>query len=29
LAALDPTKVTGRVLGHADVLDGSFRPYNP
>jgi NAD(P)-dependent dehydrogenase (short-subunit alcohol dehydrogenase family) len=29
LAALDPTKITGRVLGHADVLDGSFRPYNP
>jgi NAD(P)-dependent dehydrogenase (short-subunit alcohol dehydrogenase family) len=29
LAALDPTTVTGRILGHADVLDGSFRPYNP
>ena len=27
LAVVDPDKVTGRVLGHADVLDGSFRPY--
>jgi NAD(P)-dependent dehydrogenase (short-subunit alcohol dehydrogenase family) len=29
LAVLDPAAVTGRILGHADVLDGSFRPYNP
>jgi NAD(P)-dependent dehydrogenase (short-subunit alcohol dehydrogenase family) len=29
LAALDPTTMTGRILGHADVLDGSFRPYTP
>jgi NAD(P)-dependent dehydrogenase (short-subunit alcohol dehydrogenase family) len=29
LAALDPAWVTGRVLGHADVLDGSFRLYAP
>jgi NAD(P)-dependent dehydrogenase (short-subunit alcohol dehydrogenase family) len=27
LALVDPTVVTGRVLGHEDVLDGSFRPY--
>lgn len=27
LALVDPAVVTGRVLGHADVLDGSFRPY--
>jgi len=29
LAALDPTAMTGRILGHADVLDGSFRTYRP
>jgi NAD(P)-dependent dehydrogenase (short-subunit alcohol dehydrogenase family) len=27
LATADPGAVTGRVLGHLDVLDGSFRPY--
>jgi NAD(P)-dependent dehydrogenase (short-subunit alcohol dehydrogenase family) len=27
LALLDPDVVTGKVIGHADVLDGSFRPY--
>lgn len=27
LALADPAQVTGRVLGHADVLDLSFRPY--
>jgi NAD(P)-dependent dehydrogenase (short-subunit alcohol dehydrogenase family) len=27
LATADPQVVTGRVLGHLDVLDGSFRPY--
>ncbi len=27
LAVVDPNLVTGRVLGHEDVLDGSFRPY--
>lgn len=27
LALVDPSQVTGRVLGHADVLDGSFRSY--
>ena len=29
LAAVDPRVVTGRVLGHLDVLDGSFRAYSP
>jgi NAD(P)-dependent dehydrogenase (short-subunit alcohol dehydrogenase family) len=29
LATADPQRVTGRVLGHADVLDGSYRPYQP
>jgi 7-alpha-hydroxysteroid dehydrogenase len=27
LALVDPAEVTGRVVGHADVLDGSFRTY--
>jgi len=27
LALVDPEVVTGKVVGHADVLDGSFRPY--
>jgi 7-alpha-hydroxysteroid dehydrogenase len=27
LALVDAATVTGRVVGHADVLDGSFRPY--
>lgn len=27
LALVDPRRVTGRIVGHADVLDGSFRPY--
>jgi NAD(P)-dependent dehydrogenase (short-subunit alcohol dehydrogenase family) len=27
LATADPRTLTGRVLGHADVLDGSFRAY--
>jgi NAD(P)-dependent dehydrogenase (short-subunit alcohol dehydrogenase family) len=27
LATADPQVLTGRVLGHLDVLDGSFRPY--
>lgn len=27
LALVDPEQVTGRVLGHRDVLDGSFRQY--
>jgi NAD(P)-dependent dehydrogenase (short-subunit alcohol dehydrogenase family) len=27
LATADPLILTGRVLGHLDVLDGSFRPY--
>lgn len=27
LALVDPNVVNGRILGHADVLDGSFRPY--
>lgn len=27
LALADPTLVTGKVLGHCDVLDGSYRPY--
>jgi len=29
LALADPERLTGRILGHADVLDGSFRPYRP
>jgi NAD(P)-dependent dehydrogenase (short-subunit alcohol dehydrogenase family) len=27
LALVEPQVVSGRVLGHLDVLDGSFRPY--
>jgi 7-alpha-hydroxysteroid dehydrogenase len=27
LALVDPTKVTGRTIGHLQVLDRSFRPY--
>ena len=27
LALVDPNVVTGKVIGHADVLDGSFRSY--
>ena len=27
LAIVDPHVVTGKVVGHLDVLDGSFRPY--
>ena len=27
LATVDPLVVTGKVVGHLDVLDGSFRPY--
>jgi NAD(P)-dependent dehydrogenase (short-subunit alcohol dehydrogenase family) len=27
LATVDPRVLTGRVLGHLDVLDGSFRPF--
>lgn len=27
LALVDPERVTGRTIGHAHVLDGSFRPY--
>jgi NAD(P)-dependent dehydrogenase (short-subunit alcohol dehydrogenase family) len=27
LANADPDQVTGKVVGHLDVLDGSFRPY--
>ncbi len=27
LALVDPNVVTGRTIGHSDVLDGSFRPY--
>ena len=27
LALVDPDVVTGRTIGHLDVLDGSFRPY--
>jgi NAD(P)-dependent dehydrogenase (short-subunit alcohol dehydrogenase family) len=29
LAVADPHAVTGKVVGHLDVLDGSFRPYQP
>lgn len=28
LAVMDPQLVTGRVVGHLDVLDGSFRPFD-
>jgi len=27
LCLVDPNKVTGKIMGHSDVLDGSFRPY--
>ena len=27
LALVDPSKVTGRTIGHREVLDGSFRPF--
>jgi NAD(P)-dependent dehydrogenase (short-subunit alcohol dehydrogenase family) len=27
LAMVDPRAVTGKIVGHLDVLDGSFRPY--
>jgi len=27
LALVDPGKVTGRTIGHLEVLDGSFRPF--
>ncbi len=27
LAAASPQRVTGRILGHLDVLDGSYRPF--
>lgn len=27
LAFVDPRQITGRILGHCDVLDGSFKPY--
>ncbi len=27
LALVDPSKVTGRTIGHLQVLDGSFRPF--
>ena len=27
LALVDPTMVTGRTIGHREVLDGSFRPF--
>jgi NAD(P)-dependent dehydrogenase (short-subunit alcohol dehydrogenase family) len=27
LSIVDPNVVTGKIIGHADVLDGSFRPY--
>lgn len=29
LMLVDPNKVTGRTIGHLQVLDGSFRPYQP
>ncbi|RAU97573.1 oxidoreductase [Mycobacterium colombiense] len=29
LALVDPGKVTGRTIGHLQVLDGSFRPFTP
>ena len=27
LALVDPNEVTGRTVGHRDVLNGSFRPF--
>ncbi|BBX99662.1 SDR family NAD(P)-dependent oxidoreductase [Mycobacterium seoulense] len=29
LTLVDPDKVTGRTIGHLQVLDGSFRPFEP
>ncbi len=29
LAQVDPGAVTGRTIGHREVLDGSFRPFTP
>ncbi|OBI16060.1 SDR family NAD(P)-dependent oxidoreductase [Mycobacterium sp. E2497] len=29
LTVVDPAKVTGRTIGHLQVLDGSFRPFEP
>ncbi|BBZ74039.1 SDR family NAD(P)-dependent oxidoreductase [Mycobacterium paraseoulense] len=29
LTLVDPGKVTGRTIGHLQVLDGSFRPFEP
>lgn len=29
LALVDPATVTGRTIGHHEVLDGSFRPFDP
>jgi 7-alpha-hydroxysteroid dehydrogenase len=29
LALVDPATVTGRTIGHHEVLDGSFRPFTP
>lgn len=29
LALVTPSTVTGRTIGHLEVLDGSFRPFNP
>ncbi|ORB73284.1 SDR family NAD(P)-dependent oxidoreductase [Mycobacterium scrofulaceum] len=29
LALVDPAEVTGRTIGHLQVLDGSFRPFQP
>ncbi|SPM38194.1 Short-chain dehydrogenase, partial [Mycobacterium numidiamassiliense] len=29
LALVDPNVVTGRTIGHSEVLDGSFRPFTP
>ena len=29
LALVDPAKVTGRTIGHLQVLDGTFRPFAP
>lgn len=28
LAIVDPAAVTGRTIGHHEVLDGSFRPFS-
>jgi len=29
LALVDPAQVTGRTIGHLQVLDGTFRPFAP